>query len=333
MTKLNKYIVLASLGSVVLTSSCVTLGKYEALETKNAQIKKEMNVLRSELKDMKDENAELLRQNQALQTDYQDLMNTKNDQTVALSTLRHDYDAMKLSYDTIIEGYMQQISGKNRDLQKANMQLAARTKELNDREIAFQVKETELLNKQAALELRQVELQDKETAAKRALAAKEKELESVRNAVNKALVGFADKGLNVETKDGKVYVSMESKLMFPSASWVVSKEGLEALKGLAKVLEENQDLNIMVEGHTDNDKYKGSSAVKDNWDLSVMRATAIVKTLLEYGKGIDPQRVIAAGHSEFSPKVPNTSVENKAQNRRTEIILTPRLDDILKMVK
>ena len=146
-------------------------------------------------------------------------------------------------------------------------------------------------------------------------------------------MGFADKGLNVETRDGKVYVSMESKLLFPSASWTVSKEGADALKTLAKVLETNKDLNIMVEGHTDNAAFKGNTAVKDNWDLSVMRATSIVILLLQHGPGIDPARIEACGHAEFAPKASNDTPEGKALNRRTEIILTPKMSDILNLIE
>ena len=184
------------------------------------------------------------------------------------------------------------------------------------------------------LEARQKELEAAEKAASQKLAATEKELTEVRNAVSSAMVGFTDKGLNVETKNGKVYVSMESKLMFPSGSWNVSKSGIEAIKELAKVLEDNPDLNIMVEGHTDNDAYRGTqSAVKDNWDLSVMRATSIVKMLLKYGKTIDPARIEACGHGEYAPKADNSTAKGKAQNRRTEIILTPDLDKILKVIE
>ena len=145
-------------------------------------------------------------------------------------------------------------------------------------------------------------------------------------------MGFADKGLDVNVKDGKVYVSMADKLLFASGSWEVSAQGVQALKSLAKVLENNPDLNVVVEGHTDNDAYHGSTAVKDNWDLSVMRATAIVKLLLKQGPKIDPARVEAAGHAEYAPKVKNSSAANKAVNRRTEIILAPRLKDIINLL-
>ena len=329
---MKKNIFLAILLAGVCTS-CVTLGKYEALEAVNNQMKKEHNVTKQELLEMREENSELLRQNQTLVAQVNDLNTLKNEQTNELQNLRNEIGNLKLGYDTIIENYRQQITGQTRDLNKVNSQLAARDKELNDREVAFAAKENAFLAKQSELEARQAELEREEASAKAALAAKERELEQVRNSVTNALVGFQNKGLNVETKDGKVYVSMESKLMFASASWTVSKEGLEAIKELAKVLEYNPDLNIMVEGHTDNDAYKGSTAVKDNWDLSVMRATAIVKLLLQYGPQIDPARIEACGHAEFSPKVENSSAANKAINRRTEIILTPDIDKILKLME
>jgi chemotaxis protein MotB len=150
--------------------------------------------------------------------------------------------------------------------------------------------------------------------------------------VTKALTGFADKGLNVDVRDGKVYVSLENKLLFPSASWTVSRDGVNAIKELAKVLEQDSSLNIMVEGHTDNDAYRGSTAVKDNWDLSVMRATSIVKLLLQHGPSINPARIEACGHGEFAPKADNSTAEGKAANRRTEIILTPNLDKLLRQM-
>lgn len=328
---MRRFYVIFGLGAL-LSTSCVTMGKYEALESKNSQIKKEWNLTKKELREMKEENAELLRQNQSLNADMQEMSARRIAEDAFVDSLKHRIENLQLQYDTTMENYMQQLTGKNRDLNKAQALLTARTKELNEKEEAFRQKEIEFHAKQSALEARQRELEQAQKAAKDKLAAKERELENIRNSVTNALVGFANKGLNVETKGGKVYVSMESKLMFPSASWTVSKAGEEAIRGLAKVLEENPELNIMVEGHTDNDAYKGSSAVRDNWDLSVMRATAIVKLLLEYGPQIDPARVEACGHGEYAPKVENNSAENKAQNRRTEIILSPKLTDVLNLL-
>ena len=328
---MKKYIIFIATATL-LCSSCVTLGKYEALENKNTRLKKENNIAKQEMKDMQAEQAELLRQNELLSTSVQDLRNHNLQLQDENEQLQDEIGKLKLGYDTVIENYMQQVTSKNRDLTRANNLLTARTKELTQREEAFAAKEQEFRRQQNALTAKQKELERKEAEARKALGDQEREIKALRDAVNNALTGFADKGLNVESKNGKVYVSLDSKLMFSSGSWTVSKEGAEAIRSLAKVLEDNPDLNILVEGHTDNDPYNGKAEVKDNWDLSVMRATAILKLLLKYGPGINPARVEACGHGEFAPKVPNDSPANKAQNRRTEIILTPNLGDLIKMV-
>lgn len=343
---MKKSLILVGLSALCM-SSCVTLGKYEALESRNAQLRREFNTTQSELSDLRDENANLQRQNQSLNTQITDLNDLRTQLSDSISGLRRDMSNLKMGYDTVIENYNQRITGQSQDLSRTNNLLAARTKELSDKEAAFQLKEaafqakesefrakeSEFRIKEDQLLSKQSELERKEADALQALEAKERELENLRTKLNNALVGFADKGLKVETRDGKVYVSMDSKLLFPSASWTVSKDGNEAIKSLAAVLEQNTDLNIMVEGHTDNAAYKGSSSVKDNWDLSVMRATSIVKLLLKYGSRIDPARIEACGHAEFAPKVPNDSPANKALNRRTEIILTPKMTDILNIIE
>jgi chemotaxis protein MotB len=154
---------------------------------------------------------------------------------------------------------------------------------------------------------------------------------ALRKAVSDALMGFEGKGLTVHMKDGKVYVSLEEKLLFASGKWDVSKDGISALKDLAKVLENNPDINVLIEGHTDNVPLNSQNQVADNWDLSVMRATSIVKILLNNGK-INPTRLVASGRGEFLPVEPNTSAANKAKNRRTEIILSPKLDELLQII-
>jgi chemotaxis protein MotB len=154
---------------------------------------------------------------------------------------------------------------------------------------------------------------------------------ALRKAVADALMGFEGKGLTVHMKDGKVYVSLEEKLLFASGKWVVSKDGTDALKDLAKVLEKNPDINVLIEGHTDNVPLNSQNQVEDNWDLSVMRATSIVKILLANGK-INPTRLVASGRGEFLPVVPNNSASNKAKNRRTEIILSPKLDELMQII-
>ncbi len=321
-----KFSTIIPLFSVVLLASCVSLGKYEDLQSSHNRTKKELNVARQELQAMRDENAELVRQNQAMSLGLGEMTAAKNDADDKVKTLTTSLESLQHRYDTTMESYVRLLSGKNRDLSKANDLLASRNKELAEKEAAFKKRE-------ADLKAQQKELQLKQKAAEDALAAKEAEIEQVRQTVTNALVGFTDKGLQIETRDGKVYVSMASKLMFASGSWTVSKDGIEAIKELAKVLEENTDLNVMVEGHTDDVAFKGSTAVKDNWDLSVMRATAIVKLLLQYGETIDPVRVEAAGHGPYMPKADNATAEGKAQNRRTEIIITPKITELLDMIE
>ncbi len=325
MKKTPTFLVLSST-FLLLLSSCVSMKEYEKLQSQYNQATKSHNVTKQELQELREENAELVRQNQNMTTTLNDLAAEQQKCKETVTTLNRAVASLQLHYDTTVENYMQQLTGKNRDLSKTTQLLEQRTRELNEKEEAFRTREQQLQERQNQLEAQ-------EEATRAALAAKEKELENVRNAVTKALVGFSDMGLNVEAKEGKVYVSMEDKLLFASGSWTVSAKGVEAIKMLAQVLEENKDLNIMVEGHTDNDAYHGSTAVKDNWDLSVMRATAIVKLLLKQGPAIAPARVEACGHGEYAPRVPNTSAANKAANRRTEIILTPKLSDLMNLIE
>lgn len=308
--------------AVALTlSSCVSTKKYNALETSNNKLRKEYKVSQAELDALKDEKDNLLAENQGLKNEVVDLNKNRAQLEQQLQDKRNELENMKLRYDTTTENYLQQVGVKNRALNSANAMLKAKETELNEKE-----KNLEALQKDYEVKNKRLEEVNK------ALAAKQKEVDAIKTKVSNALVGFQNKGLQVETKDGKVYVSMEDKLMFASGSWSVSKEGLQAIKELAKILEENKDLNISVEGHTDNVAYNGSGNVKDNWDLSVMRATSIVKEILKAGK-IEPSRVSASGRGEYAPKVPNTTADNRAKNRRTEIILTPKISEVLELVK
>ena len=340
MKKARHFYALATACTLMAMSSCVSLSEHDNLQTKYNQTAKQYQLAMQELDELKEENAALTRQNSAMTSDFSELAIGKSRLEGTVDSLQRRIEQLRHHYDTTLENYTQEVAGKSRDLTRAQNLLSARTKELNEKEKQLQQKELQQQEQQEQFELqrseliaKQKELEKAEAATRSKLQAKERELEAVRNSVTKALVGFADKGLKVETKDGKVYVSMENKLLFPSASWTVSKEGINAIKELAKVLEADSTLNIMVEGHTDNDAYRGSTAVKDNWDLSVMRATAIVKLLLQHGTGINPARIEACGHGEFAPKASNATPEGKAANRRTEIILTPNLDKLLEELK
>ncbi len=163
------------------------------------------------------------------------------------------------------------------------------------------------------------------------LSDKDKAVTDLKNRISNALLNFKENDLTVKVKNGKVYVSLAEQLLFGSGSIQVDKKGQTALQQLAKAIKDQHDLQIMVEGHTDNVPVsKKSVYMQDNWDLSVMRATAITKILTR--AGLPSRQIVAAGKGEFSPLVSNDSPENKQKNRRTEIILTPNLDELFRIL-
>ena len=157
-----------------------------------------------------------------------------------------------------------------------------------------------------------------------------KNTEALRAKINEALVGFSSNELTVSTKNGKVYVSLQENLLFPSGSAVVNPKGKEALGKLASVLNINADINVNIEGHTDSIPMKGRYV--DNWDLSTARANAIVRILTDTYK-VDAARVIASGHSKYDPVDTNLTAQGRAKNRRTEIILEPKLDELMRLIQ
>ena len=163
------------------------------------------------------------------------------------------------------------------------------------------------------------------------IARQQAAMKSLKEKISDALLNFEDKGLKVEARDGKVYVSMENKLLFRSGSWLVESEGQRAIDGLANILADNPDIAILIEGHTDNVPYGGKGPLKGNWDLSTKRATAIVNQLLE-NPDILPQNLTAAGRGEYLPIAPNSNREGRAANRRIEVVLSPQLDEITQIL-
>jgi len=192
--------------------------------------------------------------------------------------------------------------------------------ELNAKGKELEQKEKLLLEREKKLQ----ELQEM-------IAKKDQAVNDLRNKVTKALGGFKSDELSVEMKNGKVYVSLAEKLLFKSGSASVDPKGKEALGKLAVVLEKNPDIDVMIEGHTDNVPLLPGK-FDDNWDLSVSRATSIVRILTE-DNNVEPKRVIAAGRGEFVPVVGNETAEGKARNRRTEIILSPKLDELFQILE
>ena len=164
------------------------------------------------------------------------------------------------------------------------------------------------------------------------LRSREEAINAIRRKVTDALTGFDGKGLSISIKNGNVYVSMDDKLLFRSGSFEIDPNGARAVHDLATVLAQNPDINVMVEGHTDDVPYRPNGQLRDNLDLSAKRATTVGRRLVE-NKGIAPSRIIAAGRGESLPVASGKTSEARAKNRRTEIILTPKLDELMQLMQ
>lgn len=199
---------------------------------------------------------------------------------------------------------------------------------LQETQTDLQKREDILASAQTELEKRSLRLQELEEALKQ----KDDAVKQLRQKVMDALLGFNNKGLTIQEKNGKVYVSLDEQLLFKTGQWDVDPKGQQALSNLADVLGQNQDINVLVEGHTDNVPMRGTGLFKDNWDLSVMRATAVTRILLK-NKAVEPKRITSAGRGEFFPIDDANTQEARQKNRRTEIILTPRLDEIFRILE
>ena len=209
-------------------------------------------------------------------------------------------------------------------------------KEIDNEQIVQLKKELEI-NSQKVKELEEniqkVEVLEKVVVAKEIeIAAKVVEIRSLKDSISSALLPYNGKGLTIKERDGKVYVTMENDMLFKSGSWEVGAEGEKAVNALGSVLATNTDVSVLIEGHTDNQPYKGSGNINNNWDLSARRATAIVE-ILRNNKNINPKNLTAAGRGEYDPIADNATLEGRAKNRRIEVILTPKLDKVLELIK
>lgn len=231
----------------------------------------------------------------------------------------------------------QQLQAENSRLSKQVSDLDARmTKMQSDN--AHLAKQWEDAQKNASdlagmanMTKQQLEAERKRLMDMRSLLDQQRQaLENLRKKMSDALVGFNSNELTIFTKNGKVYVSLQENLLFPSGSAVVNPKGKEALGKLAQVLNSNPDISVLIEGHTDSIPIKGR--YEDNWALSVARSTAIVRILTDTYK-VEPTRVTASGRSKYEPIDDNTTAEGRQRNRRTEIILAPKLDELMKLLE
>lgn len=316
--------------SILILQACVPIKKFEEISDKQEVCASELKTLKTLKTELQTENTELESENQQLNELTKRLI---EDTTVLGKSLRmkeKQYDKIALLNKRIQDQLEMLQKGQSVEKQRLMTDLEKRKSDLLALEDQLREFEINLNNKKKQLEDMSIELQKREQRVnelEEIIASKDAIVKALKDKVAKALLGFRDKGLSVIEKDGKVYVSMDAKLLFASGSTKVDSEGIKALKELAKVLEDQEDLEILVEGHTDTDKMRSNSHPVDNWELSVLRATSVVKIMLGNSK-MDPTTISASGRSQFVP----VDKDDKAKNRRIEVVLIPKLDELFEII-
>lgn len=316
-----KKIALLTIFSSLILSSCVSSKVYKDLEGRHSQLQQENAELSKDFNDLQARNTQNEKDLAALNAQYETLLTEKERLEQEYDNTRKSLRKLQESYDALEANSSSALAENSR----RNRELLA---ELDDKEKALATEKARLEKLEKDLAARSKRVDELEGV----IAAKDAKMNALKNSLSRALTNFEGKGLTVEQRDGKVYVSMENKLLFSSGSWSVGTEGKRAVEQLASVLADNPDIAVLIEGHTDNVPYNGSGQLTDNWDLSTKRATSIVQ-LLRQNADIDPQNLTAAGRGEYAPIASNETAEGKAKNRRIEVILTPKLDEINKLLQ
>ncbi len=320
--------------ALVALSSCVpqrlmeeTKAKLSTCETESAAAKKNATELEAKNAEMKE----------TIAKDEKDLAGLKRDTAILGTNLRllsNKYDKLNLVNDQLLDKYNRMLAGSEKDNANLSGQLQMTQEQLLKKEDELKALELKLNKQQQDLDALSAELKKREARVnelEEVLRKKDQATADLKKKLQDALMGFEGKGLTITQKNGKVYVSMDESLLFESGKTSVQPKGIEALKNVAKVLEQNADINVLIEGHTDDVPMVGRGEIKDNWDLSVIRATSVTKIILQNSK-TDPTRITSAGRGEFFPLDGAKTPEARKKNRRTEIILTPKLDELLKVL-
>ena len=317
MNNLIKYIFFG-ISLALISTSCVSSKIYEDLKEKNDSLRLENESLMTQLDGAGGNTDKYSVAN--LQKEIAQLNAEKSRLAMDLAASENNYKRLKDSYDAL-ESNSSSALTENLEL---NRKLLT---QLEEKEMALAAEEARLIKLQNDLKSRSERVAELEAI----IATKDAKMRKLKDAISAALTSFEGNGLTIEQRNGKVYVSMENKLLFESGSWAVNTRGREAVVALGRVLEQNNEIAVLIEGHTDNVPYGGSGPLKNNWDLSTKRSTAIVSILTE-NSGIPKENLTAAGRGEYAPIGTNATSEGRAKNRRIEVVLTPKLDEINKLL-
>jgi len=315
---MNKNLVLLFVALTFISTSCVVTKK--KFDDMLAQKVKAEGDLADKSTELEKANADIDSLNNHARKLVQDTLNLSDrfkSMTTRIEGLSKDYEQLNTYYKNLVNS-----SGKlNRDMTQQSEQLLA---------IQRNLETTRKLNDSLSVSLSDRERKVKEL--ENILSEKDKAVQNLKTKITNALLNFKENDLTVKVKNGKVYVSLAEQLLFKSGSIVVDSKGVSALQQLAKAIKDQKDLNITVEGHTDNIPMPNKGEyMQDNWDLSVLRATAITKILTK--AGVSSTQITSSGKAEFNPLAPNSTPESRQKNRRTEIIITPNLDELFKILE
>jgi len=321
--------------SALMLVSCVPERKLQECQDKQKACQDELAALKTT---SQANEAKVKEMTEELANNKRDLDGIRKDTGVMGNNYRiltSKYEKLNQLNDQLMDKLGKQLSSSEKDnaklsgdLQSTQAQLLKKQDELNALSVQLNKQKESLDALSAQLQMREKRVNELEAVLKQ----KDDAAAALKKKLSDALYNFEGKGLTITQKNGKIYVSMDESLLFASGKTAVEPKGVEALKNLAKVLDQNPDINIMVEGHTDDVPMHGNGDIKDNWDLSVMRATSVTKIILQSSPNIDQKRISAAGRGEFFPLDPAKTPEARKKNRRTEIILTPKLDELLKVL-
>ena len=320
---------------VFLVSSCVTpkihnslLSEHETANNKLSASEKKALQLNN---DLEEKEGKIL----ILGAQLSELRNDSVQNGKALTILQDKYNELSDTYDLLTSKNSRYMADKAKEIKKlleqlehAQAALFEKENELNNLSNSLGVKEEELKLAEQELSARSIRVTELETIINR----KDSMVTALKKSISKALIGLEGEGLTIEKRNGKVYISLEEDLLFASGKYVVNSGGVTALNKLATALSTQTDLEILVEGHTDNIPLSGKGLVKDNWDLSVMRATNVVKVLTK-NQSLNPLQLTAAGRAEFVPIASNETKQGRSSNRRIEMILSPNLDDLFDLLE
>ena len=320
---------------VILLGSCVPTSEFTQLSDKSNSLQTDRDDLMAENEYLTVENREMRANIDAVEEQQKKFVEDSiriqkklGELEKEIVQLERQYADLESTHDELLRGNARETRRLLNELQTTQETLTRKEQLLKELESNVAGQRQDVNRLQAELEARNASLMEMEEL----LYQKDRVLDELREKVAEALMGFEGQGLTVTRKNGKVYVSLDEKLLFKSGSTVVDPNGVRALRQLAVVLAGNPEIDIMIEGHTDDVPFRKGSTIKDNWDLSVMRATSIVRILLD-GSGIEPTRLTVAGRGEYLPVDPAQTTEARRKNRRTEIILSPDLSEVFKILE